>query len=233
MSAETNRIVRLVFRILARLFPFRPPPGKEQVTLAELKPRFKGWDTRVVLILFACAPFTIWGCKALLAVCFPPPAEPAGALFHLTIDPMFFLLPGLFLGLVVAAFPVMGIARMMLGEKFSDYILYCNLLVGFDTMKIWRTLSLVVALLAFLLAAAAGGVRLTVFGDRVELHHFGQVKTIVVPTSRVASAAADADGTLKFTFTDGTTWSSTDDLGLLTPTTGQARAIAQRFGPGR
>jgi hypothetical protein len=231
MSADTGHFVRLVFRALARLFPFRAPPGREHITAAELKPQFKGWDTRVVLILFVCAPFTVWACKTALAACFPPPSAPAGALFVLTTDPMFFLLPGIFLGLVLAALPVMGITRLLLGKRFPDYILYGNLLVGFDTVKIWITMSAVVAFLAVALAAAAGGVHLTVFNDHLELRHFAQARSVVIPASQVVSATVDGDGALKFAFADGTAWSSTGDLGLLTPTAGTARAIALRFGP--
>ena len=183
MSAETSRIVRWVFRILARLFPFRPPPGKEHVTLTDLKPQFAGWDTRVVFILFVCAPFTVWACKAALVFCFPLPSPASGALVHLTIDPMFFLLPGLFLGLIVAALPVMVVVRLLLGKRFSDYLLYGNLLVGFDTMKVWFALAVVLALAAVALAAAAAGTHLTVFRDRLELCHFGQTKFSVISNS--------------------------------------------------
>jgi len=233
MSADTGHVVLAVFRVLARLFPFLPPPGKERVTAADLKPLFKGWDMRIVLMLFACAPFTVWASKALLAVCFRPPAAPAGALVHLTIDPMFFLLPGLFLGLVLAAPPVMGLTQLLLRERFRDYILYGNLLVGFDTVKIWITLSAFVVFLSVGLAAAAGGVHLTAFADRLELRHFAQARTVVVPASQVTSATVDGDGALTLSFAGGGTWSSTGDLGLLAPTPGQAQAIAQRFGSGR
>lgn len=200
--------------------------------MADLKPQFKGWDIKIVLLLFVCAPFTVWGCKDLLAVMFPPPPEPAGALYHLTIDPMFFILPGLFLGLIVAAVPVMAITRMLLGDRFSDYILYGNLLVGFDTVKIWATLSALFAAMALCLAAAAGSVHLTVFGDHLELRHFGSMKSVSIPSSGVASATAYTDGMLKLTFTDGKAWSSADDLGLLAPTVDQARAVAQHFATG-
>jgi hypothetical protein len=228
-QGETSHIVRLVFQLLARLFPYRPPPGYEHVTAAQLRPLFKKWEFVNVLLLFACAPFAIWGAKALLAACLPPPPAPAGALHHLTIDPMFFVLPGIFLGLILAAAPVMGLLRLLLRDRFPEYVLYGNLLTGFDTVKIWLWLSVVVAIGSYGLAYAAAEVHLTVFSDRIELRHFGLNGPVAIPAAQVKAASVDANGVLHFKFSDGTSWSTSEDLSLLSPTPEQSHAIAARF----
>lgn len=225
-QGETSHIVRHVFRLFARLFPFRPPPGKESVTAAQLRPQYRRWEIATVVLLFACAPFTIWGAKRLLTALYPRPSTPAGALQHVTIDPMFFLLPAIFLGLILAAAPVMGLLYLMLRRRFSEYLLYGNLLAGFDATKIWWWLAVIFAAISLGLAYGAAHAHLTLFPDRIELENFGAHQAKSIPVAAVKSATVDANGVLRLGFVDGTTWSTADGMSLLDATPEQKRAIA-------
>jgi hypothetical protein len=219
----------VTFRLLAKWFPYRPPPGKEHITLEQLRPQFARWEIVTVLVLFVCAPFTVWGAKIALAKVFLNSAAPSGAAFHFTIDPAFLLLPAIFLGLILAAAPTMGTLRLLLGKRFSDYMLYGNLKVGFDSFKIWVVGSTALAVGALALTAAVASVRFTVFPDRLEIRHVGFSARDVWPYSRIASVAPKTDAALfTLTFADGTHWSTSDDWSLLTVSPEAAHYIASR-----
>jgi len=230
-QGETSHVVRLVFRLFARLFPFRPPPGKEHVTAAQLRPEYRRWEIITVLLLFACAPFMIWGVKAALTAWLPPPATPTGALEHVTIDPMFYLLPAIFLGIILAAVPVVLLLFLMLRGRFPEYILYGNLLAGFDTVKIWEWLAGIVAVGALLLAHGAANVHLTLFADRIELQNFGSRHATSIPASQIKAAFVDQNEVLQLRFVDGTSWSTADGMSLLAAIPEQKHAIAGRISP--
>jgi hypothetical protein len=227
-SRETAHAVRVSFRLLARYFPFRPPPGKEGVTLAQLAPIYTRWELGSVLLLFVCAPFTIWAGKLLLARVFPPPPAPAGALYHAVGDPAFMILPGLFLGLVLAAAPVMAGMKLLLRGRFSEYLLYGNLKVGFDATKVWGVMAVIISAGALALAAAAGPVHFTVFPDHLELRDIGYSGPRKIPYTQVATVGSAPDGRVELTFVDGTHWSSADNWGLLILPTGIGPMVLQQ-----
>lgn len=215
-SHESTAAVHVSFKLLARYFPFRPPPGKEGVTLAQLAPLYTRWEIANVLLLFACAPFTVWLSKRLLERLVPPVAAPAGALYHAASDPAFMFLPALFLGLIIAAAPVMAGMKLLLRGRFSDYVLYGNLKVGFNATKVWCVMAIVTTVGALALAAAAGPVHFTVFSDHLEIRDVGYSNPRHIPLAQVATVAAAPTGRVELTFVDGRHWSSGDSWGLLT-----------------
>lgn len=214
-SHESAEAVRVSFKLLARYFPFRRPPGKENVTLAQLAPIYTRWEIANVLLVFACAPFTIGFGKRLLERFFPPAPTPAGAVFHAVSDPAFMFLPAIFVGLVVAAAPVMLGMKLLLRSRFSDYVLYGNLKVGFNATKVWWVIAFMTVLGAVALAGAAGPVHFTVFPDHLEIRGVGHGKPREIPLAQVATVAAAPTGRVELTFVDGTQWSSGDNWGLL------------------
>lgn len=230
LNAEAGPFVHVVFRLLARIFPFEPPPGREGVTAAQLRPRFAGWEARIVVLLFVFAPMSIWICLWGLRAAFPAPAAPSGAVFHASVDPAFFLLPAIFMGLVLVAIPVMGVARLALGSRYSDYLLYGNLLVGFDTVKVWLWTSVLLVAASLVVSAGAAGMHMTLYGDRLELRRFGQSRDTIVPYAQVASVERRGSGTVTLRLRDGRSWSSTDDLSLLTLPDPAVRELVRRTG---
>ena len=227
-SRAAAHAVRLSFRLFARYFPFHPPPGKEGITLAQLAPIYTRWEIANVLLLFACAPLTIWVSKLLLGRIFPPPFFPVGALYHAVGDPAFMILPGIFLGLVLAAAPVMAGMKLLLRGRFSDYLLYGNLKVGFDSAKVWGVVAIITSVGALALAAAAGPVQFSVLPDRLEVRDIGYSGPRKIPYAHVATVASAPDGRIELTFVAGTHWSSTDNWGLLTLSPTVAPLLAQK-----
>ena len=228
-NAEVGGAVRVSFKLLARYFPFRPPPGKEGVTLAQLAPIYTRWELANVLLLFVCAPFTVWACKLLLQEVFPSPPASAGAIYHTVGDPAFMILPGLFLGLILAAAPVMAGMKLLLRGRFSDYLHYGNLKVGFNSAKVWGVIAVIVSAGALALAAAAGPVHFSILPDHLEVRDIGYSGPRMVPYAQIASVASTPDGSIELTFVNGTHWSSADNWGLLTMSPTVAPLLAQKI----
>jgi len=229
-GVESGHAVLLAFRLLARFFPYQRPPGTEHVTLEQLSARFKRWEWRIVVLLFVFAVPSVLLAKLGLALVLPLPPPPPGALMHLTIDPAFFILPALFLGIIVTSVPITLVLWLCLGGDYPDFILMGNLRTGFDTVKVWTSLAVVVAAGALALAAAAAPVHLTVFGDRIEVRHFGSIHALVIPAAEYRSASIRPNGPLTLTFANGTTWSSTDDLSLIALSPAQKRQLLALVG---
>ena len=231
MNADTGLFVHLGFRLLARLFPFVPPDGKKGVTAAQLRPQFKGWEARVLVLFLVFSPVAIWICNQGFRAVFRLPARPGNALFHVTADPAFFLLPALFVGLVLVALPVMGVVRLALGERFADYLLYGNLLVGFDTVKVWLWLSALLTAAALVAAGGASAMHFTIYGDRIEIRHFGALRDTIVPYSEVSALEQHGSGNVTLKFSNGTSWSSDDDLSLISLSDSAVSELRRRTSP--
>lgn len=222
--------MHLAFRLLARFFPFEPPPGKEGVSAAQLRGQFKGWEARIVVLLLVFSPLTIWLCMRGFRLIFPPMAVPAGSVAHVTVDPAFFLLPAIFVGLVLVALPVMAVARLAMGARFGDYLLYGNLLVGFDTVKVWIWMAVLLTVASLLAAAGAQGMHITLYGDHLDIRRFAQTKDTTVPYAQISSIERNAQGVVTVALRDGTAWASTDDLSLVTLPDPVVRELARRAG---
>ena len=216
VNTEAGHSVRPVFRLLARYFPYEKPRGKEDVTAEQLRPQFAGWETKVVLLFFVFAPVTVWlAYKGFLKVFRLPPIPP-GAVAHVTLDPAFLLVPGIFVGLILVAAPVMGVVRLFMGRKFGDYLIYGNLLVGFDTVKVWAWMSLLIGSLCILIAAGGRPMHFTLYEDHLEYRRFGRFHDIILPYTQIYSVERSSQGPVTILFRDGTAWSSTDDMSLVT-----------------
>lgn len=228
MQVDSGPVTLGVFRLLARLFPYRPPADKKHLTLTVLKPQFARWEIGITAMLFVFAPLTIWLAKLAFDAGFPPPPLPAGALAQSSADRYFYFLPAILLGLVLAAAPVMFVARVWLGTQFADYLHYGNLLVGFDTVKIWKAMSIGVLVFSAAVCAGAGVMRLTLFPDHLELRRFARARAEIRPYTQIAAVTQLPSGPITIAFTDGSTWSTTDDLSIMTLPPAMAGDLARR-----
>jgi hypothetical protein len=216
-----NAILNL---ILAKLFPYHPPPGARVRSLDDLRAEYQWWEAGVGVPYLAFA-------LAIGGLCFVSLRWLAqwnarglhGSQFLLLPEKVIWLLPSVFLGLVLAAIPVHFLYKALLRARYEEYTMYCNIKFGFDTWKIFRWFAIVILCFSALVAAAGLTAR-TAVTDRAIIikgplslrereYAFDQIEAI----ASIAGAKSRRGEFISspyhaVRFKDGSMWTSRDGL---------------------
>src|SRR5262249_37616652 len=129
--------IPLCLGLLARLFPFKPQiPTGEPLSFDELKSKYN------TLMVASIIPyFMFWAAgwypvyRILVWTLHQSLANGPENRYLMPFDQKLFLLPAIPFALCFSAIPTESLYRLKLKEKYAEYILYGNLLYGFDTWK--------------------------------------------------------------------------------------------------
>jgi hypothetical protein len=141
----TGAAVESSFRLFRRIFPLRPLDPSEAPLSEEERRVYRRWEVAGLLpfALFVPAlgyPWFLalkWG-----AQCFPQ--EIPGTLLLLRLDPMIWVVPAGFLGLVTSAIPMNALYYALLGRRNRRFNRFCDERVGFDGKRAFALLAVIV-----------------------------------------------------------------------------------------
>jgi hypothetical protein len=144
-------------------------------------------------------------------------------LFVLSPSPNFWALPALFIGLVWAAFLSYTLYKILLGDRYAEFIRYSDLKCGYDTLRGATIVSIIVLLIASLAIELGRDtytrftrteIIVNPFFSMQERHHpYSMVQDIyAVNKFRAPNGAVRTSPHYLITFTDGSSWSTRDNL---------------------
>jgi hypothetical protein len=216
--------VIVVFSLLQRWAPYKPPSESNLPPYEELKRKFLKWEQLSLLPLFIFAGLFTIGWERLLSFFAGLSYASLGdSVFLYTPSPYYWWLPALFLGILTAAIPLTLLFKFLLGPDYGHYVLYGNLRVGFDSQKALRLMAVIigpVALISSLLAMNC----YTKFSDgEITINRFLGVGEIIYPYSRISAIKSvryfkAPNGDIKerpyfsIEFDDGERWTTGDGL---------------------
>ncbi len=131
--------VTAVFALLAKLIPFQPPPEIPDEERESLVQRYRWVDAAFLPVFFVSAGLLTLFWSWLLNLLgewrlsqLPP------SVYLITPEPywVFWMLPGLFLGIITSAVPMTLAMRLVLGkQRYAEYLLASQLRTRFDFRK--------------------------------------------------------------------------------------------------
>lgn len=130
--------VPLAFRALRRVLPISAPTP-DQRPIEELRAQYGEADLRArgLLVVLATAAFwPIWKALQLFGALGVPKAH--DAVYMLLPHSVVWIIPALFLSMVVASVVVEVVLRRQLRDAYDEFVRYGSRLIGFDTARIAR-----------------------------------------------------------------------------------------------
>lgn len=187
---EVSAIVILVplgIRLMARVFPSSSLNlSKSDVSFAELHDKYAKWENASIIPFFV-----VWGLggyliyKVLARVSLYVIPNATDNRYVMPMDQALYALPACFLGLTTGVFVTTLLYRLLLGDKYADYILYGNLKIGIDGGKAIKLLILIIFLpsVAFVFLAFNCYIRFT--DDRIVINRFLGLSEVSYPYDQI------------------------------------------------
>ncbi|HWE35850.1 MAG TPA: hypothetical protein VG406_04700 [Isosphaeraceae bacterium] len=140
-------VTGLAFALCRGLIPVRPGAADEPPLTDEERRRYARWESASIVPLFVFAPLLgfAWYLALRDATRLFPHDRP-GTLFLVEPIGVYWMLPALFLGIVSSAVPMTLLYRALLGDRFGRFVRSCNERVGFDSWRLLRWLTALIAL---------------------------------------------------------------------------------------
>ena len=227
--------------ILRWLFPALPDSANEAIT--ELERRvYRRWDAwsvlPIVLILVGLCYAWLLG-LTWVASLFHRDAH--GTQFSLRPSTNYCVVPALFIGMITAPIPILGLYRALLGDRYRRYERYSMEPMGFNPRRLFLCFAVIVfaGSAVFFLAGVSSVTRFTDTGIEIQrplsfrsaFYEYNRVRSI----EHRATARAPIGTTVKrahhvILFDDGTSWSTRDGLRDPEPDVDSeiARLVSQR-----
>ena len=217
--------IPLCLGLLARLFPFKPQiPTGEPLSFDELKSKYSILmaASAIPYLVFCAAGYypvyriLVWTLHQSL------PNSPENR-YLMPFYQRLFLLPAFFYALCFSAVPTESLYRLKLKEKYAEYILYGNLLYGYDTWKVAKILMLVTLTPCAIFTILAMDCYVRVTDDQIITNRFlgfGETAHNYSQVTRIKSvrfSVAPGDNGRKSPyhvvhFSDGSSWSTINGL---------------------
>lgn len=206
-----------VLGLLKKIRLYRLPDETPGESPEEQQRAFGRFDTMFNLVtLVVVVPFGFaWHRLFIWIAGFAHPAPGAsGQILEPSV--FYWVLPALFAGIVTAAMPSFAIARLVLKERYGDYVAFYNRKHGFDSFRMFRHLAVIVAVLV-MCGVYLGATSYTAFlSDRIVIkgplaaprtYAYGDITAINAVLKGTAGA-----GSYEILFADGYQWESSDGL---------------------
>jgi len=169
---ETSAIaigVPLGLYLLAKLFPFKPDAlPKQNVSFDVLRCKYAKWEAVALIPFFAFSGlggYLIF--RGLICVFHHSLPQSEENRYLMLPDQYFFMLPALFVGILLGAGPTDLLYRLLLKEKYAEYTLYGNLKAGFDGWKVAKFLSVLILIPSLILTVLAMDCYARFTGDQI------------------------------------------------------------------
>lgn len=201
----------------------RPDPLAAGRSLDALKRDYQGYEAIGGVIFFIVAPALVFVWLAIFqAIGAAAAPDPGAAGRVLGASVWAWSLPALFAAIVTSAWPCLWLMRLMLAERYEEYLLYTNKRVGFDAHKVVKAMAAVFAILVVLCTGyfatsytAFLEDRIVISGALVEARSlpYSEIVAIRAVPGRPASRSKGLEvrpGHYEILFRDGSLWRSKD-----------------------
>lgn len=168
--------------LLRRLFPLPDGYEDEGPTLEELTPRYRWWHLfYTVALLIGMFGFTwpVWLLLRALHNWNAARFEPAEVHVHDTGLAMF--LPAFFLGILVTGGFLTLAMRLLLGQRFDEYVRYDNLRFGADSRRATRPIAITVLVICLVLFLAIVNYHVVFYQDKVRFQSWFGLSNSTLP----------------------------------------------------
>jgi hypothetical protein len=238
--------VPILFALLRTLCPFTPPLRAREYSWEKLEKQYRKWEVFSIVPLFGftAALATVW--YTIIRFFVEMSITDTGKYHHLLLpDGAFWALPALFLGMVSSVLPTTLLYKLLLRDRYEEYILCGNLRVGFDAWRVFRGLALVISLgcAALIVLGLDWYVRFT--EEEIVINRLLRFDELRYPYSRVQRIRAASHfkapvGTVRevtyfaIDFEDGERWTTRDGPQDLSRHVGEKiiQFVAERSGKG-
>ena len=213
-----------VITLFRYYLPAKTSLEPDRQNYAELKARYQFWYFLYLLPFFFFTATGSYTLQRLIGGYAGHYLRKQGDnLFVLSPSPYFWALPALFIGLVWAAFLSYTLFKILLGDRYAEFIRYSDLKCGYDTLR-GATIVCVVTLLIAALAIELGRDTYTRFTKtEIIVNPFFSMQERHLPYSMVMGIYAVSkfrapNGAVRtsphylIAFTDGSSWSTRDNL---------------------
>ena len=216
--------VMVVFSLLQRWAPYKPPSESNLPPYEELRRKFLKWEQIYLIPFFIFSALFAIAWERLLSFFARLSYASLGAsVFMYTPSPDFWWIPAIFLGILTATIPLTLLYKLVLGSDYEQYVIYSNLRVGFDSQKVVRLMAMIVGPVALIFSLLAMNCYTKFSGGEVTINRFLGVGEIIYPYSRISAIKSVSyfvapNGDFKYRpyfsieFDDGKRWTTGDGL---------------------
>ena len=149
MSWSVAVIVPLVLAMLARAFPYKPVEVYGSANLKELGKKYQKWELFGLLLFFILLPsITYLFGRLFLILSTALSSHQANSVFLILPNSYMWFVPAACFAFAIIIFPMNFIYRLILKERYDEYLHFTNLKHGFDGMRIYRPIAWLFGLLA-------------------------------------------------------------------------------------
>ena|GEM_PF-3204110 len=179
--------VIVVFSLLHRWAPYKPPSESNLPPYEELRRKFLKWEQIYLIPFFIfSALFAIAWERSLSFFAGLSYASLGDSVFLYTPSPDYWWLPSIFLGILTAAIPLTLLYKFLLGPDYEQYVIYGNLRVGFDSQKVVRLMAMIVGPVALIFSLLAMNCYTKFSGGEITINRFLGVGEISYQYSRIS-----------------------------------------------
>jgi MFS family permease len=220
--------VPLCLYLLAKLFPYKPQAHSKQAAPFDPAKKLK----YINLELTSLIPFLVFSLvggfllfRSLIWTLHQSMPNGDGNRYLMLPDHNFFLLPTFFSSIFLGYIPIDLLHRLILKEKYAEFIFYGNLLYGFDSWKVSKVLAIVTLIPCATFTVLTMDCYARFTNDQIITNRFwglGETSYNYSQVTRIKSvrlkAPPDDDGGERFYhvvhFSDGSIWSTRNVLYL-------------------
>jgi len=148
MHFPTEIVVTVIFILLANIFPYQPGQTFVVSNLKVLQKQYAKWEFFAVIPFFILMASMVYGFGNLFFWMNSTPEKSKALHFLITPNLYMWFAPATCLAFAIIAFPMSFIFRLLLRERYDEYLHYTNLKHGFDGVKIYRPIALMFGLFA-------------------------------------------------------------------------------------
>lgn len=141
MYFSIKATVGLVLLLLAKIFPYKPKQIFSTGNLYILRKQYAKWEFFGVVLFFILTPSLVYGFGSLFFWMNSFPEKGINLEFLIIPNLYLWFVPATFLTLATFIFPVNLIYRLLLRDRYDEYLHYTNLKSGIDGMRILKFFS--------------------------------------------------------------------------------------------
>lgn len=217
LAIASSLAFSLIFFIFKRAVPYREPLNKQNYSLPSLGLIYRKWELVAITLFVIIAPLIVYGIYLLL-IFIKTMAIPRFADSPYVLAPFwaFWLVPAVFLGIIVSNIILEFILRRRLKEKFAEFEIYQNLKYGFNSNKVGRIIATVILFISAIYLSLAFD-HYVVFGDSQIIideflsfaenrYSYSDVESIKIESIFPSTRGVSSDTFYVIKFNDGNQW---------------------------
>ena len=175
-----------LLRLLVKLFPLRAHRLFSELSIDELRVRYRKWDYFGVVAFFVLAPLLTYGLHELFIEWSQSLAPRAGdSVYTLLPNSNFWYAPATVLGVIISCFMIYFMYGVLLRSRGQEYRYYANLSTGMNARAMYLTFGLLLGGGFFAIAYFAAHSNLRLTEDEIVFRRIWSLEDEHYPYSRI------------------------------------------------